>query len=78
VVIDIPYTTLSEKMPQQNALFLFIPASYVAGWTLTNVSFRFCISSHGEDYMGDEGDVDGANDGDEGDGVHHADDVHDG
>jgi hypothetical protein len=28
------YTTLGEKIPAQNALFLFIPATYYRGWTL--------------------------------------------
>jgi hypothetical protein len=32
------HTTDGEKIPAQNALFLFIPATYFRGWTLFNVS----------------------------------------
>jgi hypothetical protein len=31
---DFQYTTMRKEMPLQNALFLLIPVSYVAGWTL--------------------------------------------
>ncbi|WP_319521684.1 hypothetical protein [uncultured Desulfosarcina sp.] len=33
---DFQYTTTRRDKPLQNALFLLIPASYVAGWTLDN------------------------------------------
>jgi hypothetical protein len=31
------YTTMRKEMPLQNALFLLIPVSYVAGWTLSKI-----------------------------------------
>ena len=34
-----PYTTSSEKMPQQNTIYLFIPDSYVARWALIKILF---------------------------------------
>jgi hypothetical protein len=33
---DFQYTTMRKEMPLQNALFLLIPVSYVAGWTLAS------------------------------------------
>jgi hypothetical protein len=34
---DFQYTTMRKEMPLQNALFLLIPVSYVAGWTLLSL-----------------------------------------
>jgi len=36
VFVKILYTTSNEKIPPQNALFLFIPRAYILGWTLTS------------------------------------------
>jgi hypothetical protein len=42
MVIHILYTTPNEELPPQSALFLFIPDSYVAGWTLTTIPLPVC------------------------------------
>jgi ClpP class serine protease len=38
---DFQYTTMRKEMPLQNALFLLIPVSYVAGWTLDEMGQSF-------------------------------------
>jgi hypothetical protein len=38
------YTTLGKKKPLQNALFLFIPVAYVAGWKLGNEKIQELLS----------------------------------
>jgi hypothetical protein len=42
----IVYTTLSLKIPAQNALFLFRPDSYDRGWTLANAAAIIIAHNH--------------------------------